>query len=115
MDRKIRVGMDISQVAHTGGVRTYTQNLASELSKLPDLEMTYFYSSLRIPYRGKLKNVKSYRLPPTLFEMLFNRWRNVSIEKFLGPLDVFHSSDWVQPPAKAKKITTYHDVIPLKY
>ncbi len=107
--------MDISQIAHGGGVATYTRNLSEKLSKFKDLEMVYFYSSLRKAYHGPLKNVKKYRLPPTLFEMLFNRWRNVGIEKFLGPLDVFHSSDWTQPPTKAKKITTYHDVIPLKY
>lgn len=111
----MRVGMDISQLAHRGGVATYTQNLSLELAKHKELEMVYFYSSLRKPYRGGLKNVKKYRLPPTLFEMLFNRWRNVSIERFLGPMDVFHSSDWTQPPTKSKKVTTYHDVIPLKY
>lgn len=115
MDKKIRVGMDISQLAHFGGVATYTQALSNELSKLSDLEMVYFYSSLRKPYHGSLKNVKKYRLPPTLFEMLFNRWRNVGIEKFIGPVDIFHSSDWTQPPSKAKKVTTYHDVVPLKY
>lgn len=107
--------MDISQLAHIGGVATYTKNLAEELSCISDLEMVYFYSSLRKSYRGDLKNVKKYKLPPILFEMLFNRWRNVSIEKFLGPLDIFHSSDWTQPPSKAKKITTYHDVIPIKF
>lgn len=111
----IKVGFDISQIAHGGGVATYTQNLAEALQDLPDLEMVYFYSSLRKPYRGKLKNVKKYRLPPTLFEMLFNKWRNVPIEKFIGPMDVFHSSDWTQPPSKVKKVTTYHDVVPLKY
>ena len=107
--------MDISQVAHSGGVGIYTQNLAEHLSKIKDLEMVYFYSSLRQPYRGSLKNVKKFRLPPTLFEMLFNRWRNVQIEKFIGPVDLFHSSDWIQPPSKAKKVTTYHDVVPLKF
>lgn len=111
----ITVGFDISQLAHKGGVATYTKNLTEELSKNKDLEMLYFYSSLRKPYRGKLRNVKSYRLPPTLFEMLFNRWRNVGIEKFIGPVDIFHSSDWTQPPTKARKVTTYHDVIPIKY
>lgn len=110
----LRVGMDISQIAHRGGVATYTQNLAVELSKIKELDMVYFYSSLRKPYHGKLKNVNAYRLPPTLFEMLFNRWRNVKIEHFLGPLDIFHSSDWTQPPTKAKKVTTYHDVVPIK-
>ncbi|MDD5147104.1 MAG: glycosyltransferase family 1 protein [Candidatus Daviesbacteria bacterium] len=115
MDTKIRVGFDISQIAHKGGVATYTKNLADCLLKLSGLEMVYFYSSLRKTYKGKLKNVKSYRLPPTLFEMLFNRWRNVGIEKFIGPLDIFHSSDWTQPKSKAKKVTTYHDVVPFKY
>ncbi len=115
MADKIKIGMDISQVAHSGGVGIYTQNLAEHLSKIKDLEMVYFYSSLRQPYRGSLKNVKKFRLPPTLFEMLFNRWRNVQIEKFIGPVDLFHSSDWIQPPSKAKKVTTYHDVVPLKF
>lgn len=107
--------MDISQLAHRGGVATYTENISFELSKLKDLEMIYFYSSLRKPYKGKLENTKTFKLPPSFFELLFNRWRNVSIERFLGPLDIFHSSDWTQPPSRAKKITTYHDVIPLKY
>lgn len=113
--KKLKVGMDISQIAHMGGVATYTNNLAAELAKMKELEMVYFYSSLRRPYKGYFKNIKSFRLPPTLFEMLFNRWRNVSIEKFIGPVDVFHSSDWTQPKSKAKKVTTYHDVVPLKY
>ncbi len=111
----MRVGFDISQLAHGGGVATYTQNLAEQLQKIKDLKMIYFYSSLRKPYKGLLKNVKKYRLPPTLFEMVFNKWRNIPIETFLGPLDIFHSSDWTQPPSKAKKITTYHDLVPLKY
>lgn len=111
----IRTGMDISQIAHQGGVANYTKKLSEELSKIDGLEMVYFYSSLRKSYQGKLRNVKSYRLPPTLFEMLFNKWRNVSIEKLIGPVDIFHSSDWTQPKSKAKKVTTYHDVVPLKY
>lgn len=113
--KKIRVGMDISQIAHIGGVATYTQNLAEGLFKIEDLDMVYFYSSFRKPYKGKLKNVKKYKLPPALFEMLFNKWRNIGIEKFLGSLDVFHSSDWTQPPSKAKKVTTYHDLVPIAH
>lgn len=111
----IKVGLDISQLAHSGGVATYTQNLAYHLQQQLDLEMAFFYSSLRKPYRGNLKNVKKFKLPPTFFEVLFNKMHNVPIERFLGPVDIFHSSDWVQPPSKAKKITTFHDVVPLKF
>lgn len=112
----MRVGMDISQLAHKGGVATYTDKLSQQLSNISDLEMVYFFSSLRkkspLFIHG---NIKKFYLPPTLFEILFNRWRNVPIERFLGPIDIFHSSDWTQPPTKAKKVTTYHDVIPIKY
>lgn len=111
----MRIGMDISQIAHGGGVAVYTQNLAEHLSREKTLEMVYFYSSLRKPYHGPLKNIKKYHLPPTLFEMLFNKLRNVPIEKFIGPIDIFHSSDWIQPPTKGKKVTTFHDVVPLRY
>ncbi len=102
-------------MAHPGGVAKYTKTLAECLSKSKELEMAFFYSSFRKPYKGSFKNVKKFRLPPTLFETLFNKLRNVPIERFLGPLDIFHSSDWVQPPTRAKKVTTYHDVIPLKF
>src|SRR5258708_6595020 len=96
--KKIKVGFDISQLAHIGGVATYTESLSKELSEIKELEMVYFYSSLRKHYHGQLKGVKKFHLPPTLFEMLFNKWRNVPIEKFIGDIDVFHSSDWIQPP-----------------
>ena len=112
---KITVGFDLSQTAHVGGVATYTAYLAEQLSKFPDLEMAYFFSSLRKKYSGELKNVKSFRLPPVLFEVFFNKIRNVNIEKFIGPIDILHSSDWVQPPTRAKKVTTYHDLIPVKF
>lgn len=115
----MKVGFDISQISHQGGVSTYTANLAEMLADQKGLEMVYFYSSLRKPlnkaFKSRLKNVKTFRLPPTLFEVLFNKVRNIPIEKFIGEIDIFHSSDWVQPPTKAKKVTTYHDLVPLKY
>jgi glycosyltransferase involved in cell wall biosynthesis len=111
----VKVGFDISQIAHSGGVSVYTQNLSENLLRIPDLEMKFFYSSLRKPYSGKLPSVKELFLPPSLFEILFNRIRFVPIDNFLGPVDIFHSSDWVQPPTRAKKVTTYHDLIPLKF
>lgn len=111
----MKVGFDISQIIHPGGVANYTKNLSLELQKDKDLEMIFFFSALRKSYKGPLKNVKKFRLPPTLFEVLFNKIRNVGIEKFIGPVDIYHSSDWVQPPTKAKKVSTYHDAIALKY
>lgn len=111
----MKVGFDLSQTAHNGGVATYTKNLAAELNKIGDLKMVYFYSSLRKPYSGDLKDVKKIKIPPTILELITNKLRIIPIENFIGPVDIFHSSDWMQPPTKAKKVTTYHDVVPLKY
>lgn len=111
----MRVGFDISQVAHIGGVSAYSRRLTEQLSKIPKLDMVYFYSSLRIPYQGDIKNVKFFRLPPTIFEILFNRLRVLDIESFIGQVDIFHSSDWTQPKSRAKKVTTYHDAVPFKF
>lgn len=113
--KRLKIGMDISQIAHGGGVAVYTQELAERLSRVDNLDMVFFYSSLRKSYRGNLKNIKKYKLPPTLFEILFNKVRTTPIESFIGQIDIFHSSDWIQPPTNAKKITTYHDVVPLKF
>ncbi|MDD2823010.1 MAG: glycosyltransferase family 1 protein [Candidatus Daviesbacteria bacterium] len=111
----MKVGFDISQIAYRGGVVTYTKSLAKELQKNPQLDMKFFYASLRKPYQGSLANVKNFKIPSSLSEIFFNRIRMTPIERFLGPIDIFHSSDWIQPPTKAKKVTTYHDVVPLKY
>lgn len=108
----MKVGLDISQTAFVGGVSEYTKRLASGLSKRLDLEMVYFYSSLRHPYGGNLKDVRRYPFPPSVLEPVFNKLR-APIELFIGKIDLFHSSDWTQPCTKAKKVTTCHDVIPL--
>lgn len=111
----MKVGFDISQIAHGGGVAVYTQKLAEQLIKTPGVEMSFFYTSLRKPYQGNLPRVHSYLIPPTMAEMILNRLRVLKIENLIGDIDIYHSSDWIQPPTKAKKVTTYHDVVPLKY
>lgn len=111
----LKIGIDISQIAHGGGVATYTKELAAAILEDKGLALKFFYASLRKKYQGTLPNVKSYLIPPTILEPLMNRLRLVKIEDLIGQIQVFHSSDWIQPPTNAKKVTTYHDVIPLKF
>lgn len=112
----MKVGLDISQIAYPGGVATYTKNLSKNLQNQNDIDMSFFYSSLRRAYQGDLKNVKQYKYPVSLLEILFNRIRLLPVESLMGDLDVFHSSDWTQPPTKvARRVTTYHDVVALKH
>jgi glycosyltransferase involved in cell wall biosynthesis len=38
------------------------------------------------------------------------------VETFIGPLDVFHFSDWMYPPQRAGlRVTTIHDLVPLRF
>ena len=38
------------------------------------------------------------------------------VERFVGPLDVFHFSDWMYPPQRGGvRATTIHDLVPLRF
>lgn len=117
------IGIDISSIPYKTGVSSYTLNLIRNLVKL-DKTNTYkfFYSSMRLSLPKEVldikkfhPNVKIYRskLPPTLTQILWNQLHLFPIEFFIGKCDIFHTSDWTQPPTiKAKTITTVHDLTP---
>jgi len=47
---------------------------------------------------------------------LWNGIHLFPIENLIGAVDIFHSSDWLEPPTKiAKKVTTIHDFAIYKY
>ncbi len=121
----MRIGIDISQMAYERtGVAHYLRNLVENLLKI-DKENEYilFFSSLRksIKYQVlsiKYNNVrlKTFRLPPTLLDFLWNRLHVFPIEWFVGDVDLFITSDWTEPPAKkATKATILYDLIVYKY
>ena len=58
---------------------------------------------------------KVFPVPPTLSDFIWNRIHSFPIEKMIGKVDVFHSSDWTEPPSSAFKVTTVHDLYPLKF
>lgn len=121
----MRIGIDISQLAYDGtGVAIYLQNLVKKLIVQDNKnEYILFYSSFRrnfhIPMfnaqRHKNLIVKKFKLPPFFLDILWNKLHLVPIEWFIGPVDVFISSDWTQPPTKAKKVTIIYDMIVYKY
>lgn len=121
----MRIAIDISQVVYGTGVSNYTASLVENLLKI-DTKNQYilFGSSLRA--RKKLKEftaqfegsanvqVKLFHLPPLLLDFLWNRLHVFPIEKLIGSVDIFHSSDWLQPKIASpntKKVTTVHDMV----
>lgn len=123
----MKITIDASQIVYGTGVSVYTKNLIRSLAKV-DRSNTYqiIGGSLRKYYELKkevdllYKDKKNYSsllfpIPPTFFEFIFNRIGVVKIDTLIGKPDVFHSSDWTQPYTDAYKVTTIHDLIPIKY
>lgn len=125
----MRIGIDVSQMAHEGtGVARYTKNLLKNLIKI-DKKNQYVLFGVSLRKRKYLKElthyyrttvcgncvIRVYPVPPLLMEFLWNRLHVLPVEWLIGKVDVFFSSDWLQPPTKAKKVTTLHDLIVFKY
>lgn len=126
----MRIGIDISQLAYPQtGVANYLKNLVENLLKIDTKnEYILFGSSLRQKkrllnfvaqfdtsmYRTK-PQLKLWGFPLTFLDFLWNRLHIIPAEWFVGDIDVFISSDWIQPPTKAKKVTILYDLLVYKY
>lgn len=121
----MRIGIDISQLAfEKTGVANYLRSLVLEMIKQDNgNDYVLFYSSLRKELHNSFISrltssrvkIKTFKFPPTLLDLLWNKLHIFPIEWFIGPVDIFISSDWVQPPSKAKKVTILYDLIVYKY
>lgn len=126
----MKIGIDVSQTAYgETGVANYLTSLVQNLLAVDkENEYVLFFSSLRknIKYlrqcRTNLKStnqnlkIKKFRIPPFILEFLWNRLHILPVERLIGDIDIFISSDWMQPPTvKAKKATILYDLIVYKY
>jgi len=123
----MKIAIDVSPIIYRTGVSFYTTNLLAGLSRLKtENDLIVFGGSLRRQkelYRI-IKNLsladnfnsKIYPFPPLFFEFAWNRFHCLKLENFVGPVDVFHASDWTHPPSKKSKVvTTVHDLAVLRY
>src|SRR3989344_2629068 len=124
----MKIAIDISQIAYQGtGVANYTCDLVTNLLK-HDRKNRYllFGYSLRKKHvideffrflNGINSGIecRSFLLPQSLANLLWNSWHTFSLERLIGKADIYHSSDWIQIPSKAVKVTTVHDLIVYRY
>lgn len=114
----MRVAIDISQIVYGTGVSQYTKNLVNGLLKLDkDNEYILFAGALRRKHDvlNLFPQAKIFPIPPILADFIWNRLHVLPIEKLIGQVDLFHTSDWAEPPSKAVKVTTIHDLYALKF
>jgi len=123
----MKIGIDVSQLAYENtGVANYLGNLVQSLTKLDrENEYVLFFSSFRKNLKSQISNLKSanknvkiktFRLPPSILDLLWNKLHVFPIEWLIGDVDVFITSDWTEPPTKkAKKATILYDLAVYKY
>lgn len=134
----MRIGIDVSQIAYEGtGVSQFIVNIVDHLVRIDkNNQYILFFSSLRkqflisnfkflnksLPRRqaGQIQNsnfkIKTFKFPPFLLDLLWNKLHIVPIEWLIGDVDFFITSDWTEPPTRrAKKATILYDLSIYKY
>ena len=114
----MKIAIDISQIVYGTGVSTYTENLVKSILKI-DSEDDYTLFAGAFRRRGDIlqafPGAHVFPIPPVLADIIWNKFHVLPIEKLIGDIDVFHTSDWTEPPSSAFKVTTVHDLYPLKF
>lgn len=122
----MKIGIDISQIVYEGtGVSRFLNGFIDAIFDYDTKNSwIFFFSSSRrkIPEQLKARieksphSVKQFRLSPTLLSFLWNRLHVGNIERFIGKVDWFVTSDWAEPPVKnTKKVTIVHDLVYKRY
>lgn len=121
----MNIGIDISQAAYAGtGVGRYTIGVVESIL---DFDTENRWTFLFFSLRGKLPETLRERIrksphrfisvpiPQSVLSFLWNTLHILNVELFTGPLDLFVSSDWTEPPSRCKKMTVVHDLTYLRY
>jgi glycosyltransferase involved in cell wall biosynthesis len=121
----VRIVIDVSPLALARtGIGNYIRGMVAGLCEVavPEHELVAFGPS---GPRGRqrirevfatLPVVQWNPLLPHAARKVWSRWGRVPVEGLVGPLDVFHFSDWMYPPQRGGlRVTTIHDLVPLRF
>ncbi len=114
----MRIAIDISQIVYGTGVSIYTKELIKSLLSIDqENEYTLFGGAFRRRQEilESFPTSRVFPIPPAIADIVWNKLHVLPIEKLIGSVDVLHTSDWTEPPSKAFKVTTVHDLYPLKF
>ncbi len=119
----MKIGIDVTMLIYQGsGVANYTYNLVKNLLQNDkENEYRFFYSSFHkqksTDYLKEFEKLGAkiyhYRFPFKFLQLCWEKLNIMSVEWFIGKVDVFFSSDFLRPPLLPKTlgITTVHDLV----
>ncbi len=107
-----RVGIDVAGArAPSTGIGRYTTALYRALAGVEDLDMVPFCNVRgAAPSLDPPGQVRNPRWPTRLLHGTWSRFGWPTVERFVGDVSVFHTSDWSHPPMRAARVTTVHDL-----
>ena len=116
----MRIGIDYTAaVNQKAGIGRYTRSLVGALAEVDsENEYVLFYASGRKegvgPFFADRPNFREQPLAISerLLSLLWHRLHlPLSIERMIGPVDLFHSPDFTLPPARCRRtVLTVHDL-----
>ena len=116
MSEPLRVAIDVtSLIGERTGVGHVTAGFVEHLAARPDVSLVAYAVT------GNATRATRMRLPPGLplrvtgmpARALLTAWRSSPqprIERWTGPVDVVHGTNFVVPPARVRGLVTVHDV-----
>ena len=124
----MRIVVDVTPLSHPRtGVGNYLRGSLRGLAEAAEGEHEIVgFAPVSMLARSRLEEAiddlpierRLVTLPPSahLWRTLWSRLGAPPVERLIGPLDVFHFSDWMYPPQRAGlRSTIVHDLIPLRH
>jgi len=121
----MKIGIDVSQMCYEGtGVARYVFGLVNALLNLdtPHEFILYAGAFRQKAFFDQLKKNSPWDkakwiilpIPPKVSGLVFNTF-SLPMSSLIGPVDVFHSSDWASFKTVGVPVTTIHDLVFIKY
>jgi glycosyltransferase involved in cell wall biosynthesis len=114
--KRIRVAIDVTSLAgDRTGVGHVTAAFVEHLAARPDVALVAYAvtGDKRVGPELALPPGVALRVTGTPARVLFEAWRRAPsprIERWTGPVDVVHGTNFVVPPTRASALVTVHDL-----
>jgi glycosyltransferase involved in cell wall biosynthesis len=125
-DGTVRVGIDLTPLlGQRSGIGAFTSELVGQLAGVAELAAAVHLVGYAVTWRGRSAlaglappgvRVVERPLPARPLRWAWSRLDHPVLERFIGPIDVVHGTNFVVPPTRrAARLVTVHDLTPVRF